>query len=136
MEIDDNGNGEVEIDEFIAWMGIEIETQADDDGSLDKPPTSPTLLDYQLDKVVTAVRVAMFRAGSHMWPKLFRGYDRHNRGEISPSNFRQIMRLDFHLHEDLAPDEMLNDIFSMIDEDGSGEISYDEMVGWLVGSNF
>jgi len=137
--LDDDGSGEVEFAEFTKWMGIEDETKSESDSEPeeDTPDGDKGLkkevIDAQVEKVVHNLRVSMFRAGSANWPGMFDQYDRAKKGVICLENFRRMMRMDFRVHESVAPDEMLQKIFTMMDEDESGEIAYDEMFAWLIG---
>lgn len=142
--LDADGSGEVDVHEFVTWMGIETtekESSGSDSSDADEVKTkgfTQKIVCKQtkdIDKVVHELRVALFRAGSMNWKKMFDRYDRDNRGVISFFNFKQLMRLDFRVHESVASEAMLRNIFLLMDQDESGEIEFHELFNWLTGEH-
>jgi len=136
--LDDHGSGEVELSEFTKWMGIEPENPEEtDDSDSDSRSASPgrasSTKDKTVQRIINTLRVAMYSAGSGSWLTMFNRYDRDKNGSISFAEFKQLMRMDFHVQELNAPDDILKHIFALIDADSSGEIDYNEMVNWLIG---
>jgi len=137
--LDEHGSGEVELSGFTKWMGIELEnTEETDDSEDDSRSASPgrasSPKDKAVQRIINTLRASMYNAGSGNWLKMFNQYDRDKNGSVSFPEFRQLMRMDFHVQELNAPDDILKHIFSLIDADRSGEIDYNEMVNWLIGA--
>merc|ERR1719424_881181 len=86
--LDADDSGEVELAEFIRWMGIDadrVQSESDDDSDAGNPLSGPGL-NSAVGKVVRGMREAMYNIGSANWPIMFKKVDRSGDGMIGYMN--------------------------------------------------
>jgi len=74
---------------------------------------------------------AAYSMGGVDWHRLFDHYDRDGSGSVSLNEFRNIIRKDAKVTASMFPDEMLEHLFEIVDEDKSGKVAYREFLVWL-----
>jgi Ca2+-binding EF-hand superfamily protein len=130
IDFDDNGKGS--IDELIRVT--EESNPAPKEKNKDRPPGSRkvkkkaemTPKDMELvKKLCSRLRAAAYTAGGTNWAKLMREQDKDKSGEIEWPEFYSMCRRVLKLPDS---EDSLRMAFTYFDEDGSGEVSIDELV--------
>ena len=85
----------------------------------------------KISRLRTKLRAAAYAQGGINWKKLFRHYDRDNKGTLDYSEFRSAVRRDGKMNANTLHDKDLQLIFHKVDFDDSGEIDLHEFTAWL-----
>jgi len=65
------------------------------------------------------------------WVSLFHAEDKDRSGKIDWDEFRRMCRLRLRLNERKAPDHYLRAVFQSLDDDHSGEVELEELLGFV-----
>mmetsp|Transcript_23122 Transcript_23122/g.41799 ORF Transcript_23122/g.41799 Transcript_23122/m.41799 type:complete len:473 (-) Transcript_23122:320-1738(-) len=111
-EIDDNGDGVIQFEEFVTWIADPGSSKAmDEQGNFSNFDFKGTL------------------------KPLFRIFDKDDGGSISKEEFVECHSMlvnSMKIHPDSSNEDSWGKVdFSSIDSDGSGEIDFDEFCGWM-----
>jgi Ca2+-binding EF-hand superfamily protein len=119
-EIDEDGNGQIEVDEYLEWWGdqelIGLYSNQQDALESGKPYR---VMGEQLAKGTALERLAVVR-------KLFDDMDEGNKEYLDPEEFGKLSAV---LGVKLGAAELKEAILE-IDEDGNGQIEVDEYLAW------
>jgi Ca2+-binding EF-hand superfamily protein len=135
-KIDDDGSGEVDLDEFIGWlrgpssMAAKLRTKMAVDGSKNDDDG----MDDDDDPIESAKKKLTKLAEIHGvvdWSVLFNYYDRKGDGELQFSEFKAALRRDAYISPQQMPAEKLRALFEHIDDDGGGTVSISEFEAWM-----
>ena len=119
-EIDEDGNGQIEVDEYLAWWGDQdlIDLYEDQQDALEAGKPYRVMGEH-LSKGTALERLAVVR-------KLFDDEDEGDKEYLDPPEFGRLsgllgVKLD---------QSTLNAVIVEIDEDGNGQIEVDEYLAW------
>ena len=118
-EIDEDGNGQIEVDEYLDWWGDDDLTKLYEERCTALENGKPYRLLGSQYKGTADERLVFIR-------DLFNHEDKGNKGYLEPEEFGQ---LSLQLGVRLGPQE-LEKAVADIDEDGNGQIEVDEYLDW------
>ena len=118
-DIDEDGNGQIEVDEYLDWWGDDDLKDLYDERCNALESGKPYRLLGSSYKGTAEERLASIR-------DLFNEEDTGNKGYLMPQEFG---RLSLHLGIRLTSNELIEAV-QTIDEDGNGQIEVDEYLAW------
>jgi Ca2+-binding EF-hand superfamily protein len=89
------------------------------------------LVSLPLRSVHQRLQTAAYTACGKNFDKLFRIIDKDQSGTLTQQEFVHAMKRDFKIPSSELPTEKIITVFQMLDEDGGGEVSVDEIVRFL-----
>jgi Ca2+-binding EF-hand superfamily protein len=88
-------------------------------------------METRMFQVRQRLKAACVSKSGYDWQRLFRQMDRNGDGALNLDELRQGIRRDLRLSDRTVTDKDVKYLFNMIDEDHSGEISFQEFFGYI-----
>jgi len=87
--------------------------------------------DSMLKMVRSKIQAAAYGSGGVDWVKMFKQYDSSGDGVLDTDEFILAVRKSLKINKMTLADKEIRGLFKHLDDDGSGEISVEELVGFM-----
>ena len=99
---------------------------ANNDGQIVFAEFMDGLLRFKADSARQMLRAASYSLGGQDWKQLFCSYDKDHNGSLDFTEFRGLIRSAAKIGVSVIGEEMLAQLFRLIDGDGTGTIDWEE----------
>ena len=120
--VDLDGSGEISAEELLEWLGKNKRSSG-------QHTQKQGFFEQLVDRFISAAKEKVNNLG---WKQMWTKYDKDNSDELDPGEFIECIRTECSFSESDISDEELQEVFRLIDADGSDALSSQEFSAALL----
>mmetsp|Transcript_15098 Transcript_15098/g.26426 ORF Transcript_15098/g.26426 Transcript_15098/m.26426 type:complete len:1561 (-) Transcript_15098:132-4814(-) len=131
--LDTDKSGTIELEELINFVGPDPDMAATwkEHLPLKSGKLTPDLTPEVLEKIKSKIKSAAYTKGGRQLEALFARMDKDRSGHVDDDEFKSCIRRVFQIPPETISDEEILQLSSMLDTDKSGQISLEELRGFV-----